>query len=349
MQNIIFTESPVDYFRKASQILLNRESTNEELSRATRALHTVLGRVTGIEGAIKDPKEKFETSLPSGFALSPGYAADCTLDTIRVVKYIRALQEEIEEQKIMHPGKPVNVLYAGCGPFAPFALPFTWKYTPGDVRFTLLDIHERSIDAAKKITREFQIEEYFTDFIVCDATVYEPENNNYQILVTETMHRTLSREPHVMIVKNLAPRLAADGVVIPEKVIVSACLSDFQQETMYLQNKITADEISHIRLPLGNVFQITKNEQHELSDDKMFFKGPKIRIPGDTRDKDILVLLTHIRLNRNIEIGERESGITFPHFAFDLLNFNSGDILEFSFRIKDNPGIQYNVYSELRL
>lgn len=84
MQNILFTESPIDYFRKASQILLNRESSFEELSRATKALHTVLGRITGIEGAITDPKEKYETNLPSGFALSPGYAADCTLDTIRI-------------------------------------------------------------------------------------------------------------------------------------------------------------------------------------------------------------------------------------------------------------------------
>lgn len=313
------------------------------------ALHTVLGMVTGIEGAIKNPKEKYETSLPSGFALSPGYAADCTLDTIRVVKYIRALQEEIEQQKEKHTAEPVNVLYAGCGPFAPFVLPFTWRYSPADVQFTLLDIHERSIDAVKEIAREFQIEDYFTDFIVCDAAAYKPEDRMYHILITETMHRALSREPHVMIIKNLTPFLTAGGVIIPEEVAVSACLSDFQQEATYLQNKLTKEEIKRARICLDTVFLLTKDVKYKLTDDGLSFKGPKIRIPDEAHDKNILVLLTHIKLNRNVIIEERESGITFPFFAFDLLKFKPGDILEFSFRIKDNPGIHYKVYSELRL
>ena len=48
----------------------------------------------------------------------------------------------------------VEVLYAGCGPFAPLFLPLTTALAPGLARFTLLDLHPRSVDVAITRLRE---------------------------------------------------------------------------------------------------------------------------------------------------------------------------------------------------
>ena len=163
------------------------------------------------------------------------------------------------------------------------------------------------------------------------------------------MHRTLTREPHVMITKNLAAQMAPGGIVIPMSVAISACFSDYNKEALYVQNKITKEEINRIRMDIGPVFEITMDSEHVLTEDGLFFKGPKIRIPENAHEKNVLVLLTHIQLNKDIQREEKETGISFPYFVENINKFTPGEIIEFLFRIKDNPGIHINVYSELSI
>ena len=47
------------------------------------------------------------------------------------------------------PDRPVEILYAGCGPFALLALPLVSELSPADVQITLIDAHERSRRAVR--------------------------------------------------------------------------------------------------------------------------------------------------------------------------------------------------------
>ena len=347
MNKIKLPQTNEEYFLKAGKIIFDNNSSFEALQNAVRAYHGICCRITGICGAIEDKQQRYETQLPTGFALSPGYAADCTLDTWRTVKYLRALRAGVLAFREKNPGRPVHVLYAGCGPFAPFAVLLSRVFKAEEVTFTLLDLHENALEAVKKIVKEFSLEDFFNAYIPCDATEYTLQGERPQILVTETMHRTLSREPHVMITRNLAPQLAAEGIVIPRKVAIRACLTDMEDEHRSYRNKLSIEENASRRIDLGVIFEVTKDTEYRFAGDENFFRGRSITIDEKIHEKDTIALLTEITLFGDITLKERESGITFPHYALDLERLNPGDSIDFLFQAKGLPGIQYKVCSEL--
>lgn len=143
--------------------------------------------------------------LDCGLALSPMDAAHCLRDARRTAAFARALLHAIQSLQT-----PVEVVYAGTGPLAPFA----WLVMPfvRDVRFTLIDIHESAVAAVRALLPH-------ANAVCADAARYR-HDRPIDIAITETMQRALAREPFVEIVRNLKPQLSARGVLIPERVSV---------------------------------------------------------------------------------------------------------------------------------
>ena len=350
MPNVILENiSPDAYLQKIAAVLLDCGADPAKLETAVTVMHTLFASLSGIRGAMQDTAERYETSLAGGFALSPGYAADCLLDTKRTVKYLRAVDLAVKQLLQEQPGRTVHILYAGCGPFAPLVLPLTTCYTPGQIRITALDIHERALAALEKIVQAVDKQEYFRKLTACDATSYSHTGAPFHILVTETMHQALSREPHVMICRNLAPQLTEGGIMIPERVALTACLSVEQEEMQYLANRLSGEEITAVRLNLGPVFEITKEKSYQVLEDGHALQGARLRIPDHTGSRNLLVLLTEITLFGTLCLKERESGITCPCYARDLEKWQPGDIIDFTFRIKENPRLEYKLCRELVL
>jgi hypothetical protein len=324
--------------KKIASIILDPSDDWGKKEIAVASLHKILSGITGIRGAIKDRDEGFETALKAGLALSPGYAADCTLDTKRTVKYIQALDQAIRSMKTRLPGRPINVVYAGTGPFAPFAIPLAFVHGSEEARFTALDIHRESLASLRKIVEALGLEEHFNELVECDATEYR-HHGKYplHVLVTETMHRTLSREPHVMITLNLARQLAEGGIVVPESVRIEAVLSEIGQEVKYLDYKVSEGEIRGTRLSLGTVFELSKETRFDFEGGKLLIEGPVKDIDFDIGSRKLLVLLTEIKLCEGIELGEKESGITHPYFVQELGNVRRGDRIKFDFNLSQFP------------
>ena len=85
--------------------------------------------------------------LKDGVAISPAAAAHCVNDTQRSVVFIRAVYAAIKAAQARFAQAPVEILYAGCGPFATLLLPILGRFEPGELTVHLLDIHQRSLDS----------------------------------------------------------------------------------------------------------------------------------------------------------------------------------------------------------
>ena len=323
---------------QVSRVIFQQDSTEEALEVAVKALHSLLGGISGIQGAIKNRAEGFETKLSSGMALSPGYAADCTLDTRRTVKYMRALDAAVQKLKGDFPGRRINVLYAGTGPFAPFAVALTERYSPDEVGFTALDIHLQSLDALKKVVAALELDDYFQGYVQADATEYShPAQEPLHVVITETMHRTVSREPHAAITLNLMPQLTEGGIFIPEGVTVRASMSILEKELAFLDGRLDAQEVADVRVDMGPVFELNKGTSYDTTEDGSELICATTTVPEIPDDYDELVLSTRLQLFGSIALEEKESGITHPFLLRTVETPVTGDKLQFRFRLTDFP------------
>src|SRR5262249_48655729 len=129
------------------------------------------------------------------------------------------------------PGEIIHVLYAGCGPFAPLCLPLLPLLAGHRVHFTLLDVHARAIVSVQAILAALGLQGENIDCLVCDVTEYRnTDNRRLHLVVSETMQRALEKEPQVAVLMNMAPQLAAGGLMVPETIAVEAVLTDLSQE-----------------------------------------------------------------------------------------------------------------------
>ena len=298
-----------------------------------------------------------ETGLPSGTALSPGDAARCVLDYNRTSKLLRGIHAAIREAQRRFPHTTIELLYAGCGPFAPLAIPLTSRFNPAEIQFTLLDIHKRSLDAAQSVFRAFGADAFVREYIQCDAASYQHDAPHViHIVVAEAMQAALEKEPQVAITINLAPQLCPGGIFIPERIVVSCRLCDLKREFSPLpvesgaadsqqagstRNKVSAD--------LGSVLELTAGSALNLSahcggsEHRGAFLSPKvvIDIPKDLDGEFNLMLSTTINVFDSIALGDYESGLTCPRILYDLGKMRRGMRIEMAYHLGDKPGFKY--------
>jgi hypothetical protein len=191
------------------------------------------------------------TLLDSGLALSPAEAALCARQPLRTIVFIRAVLAAIETAAATAAG-PVRVLYAGCGPYAPLALPLMALLGPQRAVFTLLDIHAESLRHVRALVGGLGLDACVDACVQADATRHriDPARPPH-VIVSETMNAALRTEPQVAIARHLAGQ-APDALLVPERVIVSACLLDPAAElTPPLQPGAPVPPLLRDRIDLG--------------------------------------------------------------------------------------------------
>jgi hypothetical protein len=211
-----------------AHLLLNAASTAEELAAACAALYGTWRNATPAARLAADATDD-DLRLDSGLALSPRLAAQCLLDAPRTAAFLRGTLAAIGEAMRRFPEEPIEVVYAGTGPFATLTLPLFDRLEPRRVRFTLIDIDERSTESVHSLVDHFGFGDYVKAIIHADAAKYR-HDAPVHVVVTETMQRALSREPFVAIVRNLAPQLAEGGLLVPGRVTLDLMLLDAKGE-----------------------------------------------------------------------------------------------------------------------
>lgn len=252
------------------------------------------------------------TRLPSGLALAPHLAAQCGLDEKRTAAFLRGASLAIGAARARFPGRTVEVLYAGTGPFAPLVLPLL---PLPDVRCTFLDVDERSLEILRTLRPPARI-------VHADATRYV-HGAPLHVVVSETMQRSLAVEPFVAILGNLRPQLAPGGIFVPERVTVDAVLIDPEREQARWRDASAATSY----VPLARVIDTAA----ELA-------PVRITIPP-TPTPQWLGLVTEIDTFGGERLRAYDSGLTVPEVLWQHSPVRAGEELTFRYVLGERPGL----------
>ena len=339
-----------------TDVLLSPGEGRARLRSAAAELYALFSSVTGVGDDSDHPGDSEETRLAGGKAICPRDAARCVLDYGRTSKFLRGVYAAILEARRRFPETTIEILYAGCGPFAPLAVPLAGRFTPSEVQFTLLDVNRRSLDAARHVFQTFGLAAYVRDYIQCDAAVYRRDAGRaIHIVLAEAMQAALENEPQVAITTNLAPQLCPGGIFIPETIAVDVCLCDLTKEFTSIPagdgggNHSAGADRDERRINLGRVLELDAESCRVRS---AAGRGGLNRLRDFTLDVPMgagvglnVMLLTAVNVFGPILLGDYESGITCPRVLHDLGKVREGARLEFAYRVGESPGFKYRIYT----
>lgn len=357
--NIIRRPTSADVYslwlEKIADELLSHQAADNRLNAAAAGLYSLCSSVTGIDEYSDHAGETDGSRLPSGEAISSRDAARCVLDYRRTSKFLRGLYAAILEAQKRFPNAVIEILYAGCGPFAPLAIPLTTRFSSAEIKFTLLDVHKRSLDAARRIFQALGQSAFVRDYIQCDAASYKNDASHViHVVVVEAMQAALETEPQVAIMMNLAPQLCQGGVFLPERITINCCLCDLTKEFPSLPaGADAADSLSgggsdRVRVNLGRVLELTAGSCHNLlaasnSDEHVgtSLVPTLLNISEDVDGEFYLMLSTSITVFDSIALDDYESGLTCPRILYDAGKTHGGKVIEFEYHLGDKPGFKY--------
>lgn len=303
---------------RITEVILISDINSPETEKAVTDLHDLFKTITEMERFSEHPAVKDAFQLRSGKVISPWDSASAVLDVRTTAKFIRGLYEAILSAIKKFPGECINVFYAQCGPYAPFAFPLMTKFSPAEVRFSLADVFPFSMDAQKRLAGSFGFEEFINEYIICDAAEYK-HHDRYplHILITLSMQKALSSGPQVAVMANLVPQLKKEGLVLPEKIKVMVKTGDpnkLFKESSTSMNKSDSD----IRT-LGCLFELSKKQIKKINRSAMegsILDQPllpvKLYVPAQKNKNNSLLLFTELTIFKNIVLTSFESGITVP-------------------------------------
>jgi len=335
--------------------LLDEGSSAKELVKAGHDMFDLLAPLTGLEDRSIDPSINVYTILESGMAISPRNAGRCAREARRTAMFLRGIEKAIKDLRVKFPGRKINILYAGCGPFALLALPLMSRLAPGSVSFALLEIHRRSLDSAEKIIKGLGFGGFIREYVQCDAATYSYSGEEpLHMVITETMQESLQKETHTAITLNLAPQLCKGGILIPERITVDVCLADRTKERpIYKQgSEILKNDTSDMgRLRLGRLIDFTAKSAVSLSANIMtdesgrnHFPPVEVNIPANADTAlDKLMLITNVGVYRGFALEDYDSTITNPVYLDNLGRPQNGSIISFKYMLGRKPGFERKI------
>jgi hypothetical protein len=251
--------------------LTGEDATFIEIKSAADNLHSLFVKAGGINALADDAPGTYSAF---GLAVSPVSAGRCLLDAMRTRKFARGLHLALNHKLQSVGKKPLNVLYAGSGPYALLAVLMTPYFKPEELQFSIIDIHRKSVDSVKGIISQFNLAAYFKEIILGDAIKYKAaEGSRPDVLITETMLNALQKESQVAIAANLAPQLSDDGIMIPEEITVTPVFTDTNiRNAMMLGNDISnfAQPAFHslsaaVKLNKASAITVSKNSNRPFA------------------------------------------------------------------------------------
>ncbi|WP_103069862.1 SAM-dependent methyltransferase [Aquimarina sediminis] len=290
-----------------------------------------------------------DISLKNGIALSNKNASDCIKDYKRTATFLRGTYKSIMESTKRFPNIRLNILYAGCGPYATLLVPLLSFFEPKNINITLIDINQSSIASVKNLISKLGYEDYISDIIVADATQFQyPKNTPLHVVVTETMFHALTKEPQVAITQNLAPQLTEGGLLIPEEITISLGYSFFSKEP-YLNQYDDTYQIANSanknvkRETINKLFSLNKNERTNQKDLLHFFESKWHLIPENYEETPDICIYTHIKIFDTFQLQDADSLITNPYCLTSLYNLQDQNKFKIKYNTQNIPNWEITV------
>jgi hypothetical protein len=313
---------------RTAALLIGTTASVSDREAATDELYEWFSSIVGLDPRPTSP-DRIDTALPTGIALSPALAGSCLKDPIRVSVFLRGIEAAIREAQRRFPGRRIEILYAGTGPFAPLAIPLMTRFSHEEIRFTLLDIHERSVQAVRTLVDFFGLGPFVRACVTADATSYE-HREPLHIVMGETTQRALGKEPHVAIMRNLVPQLQPNGILIPERITIDLVLADPEAEA---ERRAAA-----ARIPIATLMELTAGTARMPDDDPVIVAVPDV----PSIDRFTFAYTTRVDVFGPHRLEEYQTGVTHPEFLWQLKPVIRQKLV-FRYAMGRHPGLQYAV------
>ncbi|WP_306351129.1 hypothetical protein [Flavobacterium sp. '19STA2R22 D10 B1'] len=269
-----------------------------------------------------------ETVTEGGIALSSFDAALCVDDYLRTARFIKGVFQAVNELYTRFPGQKINILYAGCGPYATLLLPLLPLFDKNDLEAILLDINTSSISSVRNLLSNIGLMDYEVRANQADAITYKkPDSWPIHLLISETMYYALIREPQVAIASNLVPQMLPNGILIPEEININLAYT-FHVKEPYLKSDIDITEAvfsgeAYInRYHVDQLFSINKKSDL-IFNDTIGFESRLYELPHKFDNYPDVCILTEIKIFNNLELKTGDSYITNPYCILSLPNFTA--------------------------
>lgn len=326
-----------------SDIILDETSSTEELCNALNAFVLLCSDISGIRPDASFDAWAEDSLLDSGVAINPQAAAHCAVDYRRSVMFIRGVHAAINALKLRFPGSPIDILYAGCGPFATLLLPLLVKFTPGELSISMLDIHQRSLESVALLLAHFELGAHAVRTIRADACHYT-HPGKLHLVIAETMQKSLEQEPQFAVTANLAPQLWPTGIFIPQRIEVALYLADLahEKELVGQSQQIDPDSLEKGggRHPLATVCTLSPESTSDQLDPTIV-AIPKL---ADITRFDA-ALFTRISVFEQYQLRDYESEITLPLKCHELAPLAGGERYRVSYQLGSYPKFNFELLS----
>jgi hypothetical protein len=336
-----------------SDTILDETSSPEELREALDAFVLLCSEVTNIRPDPSFDAWAEDSLLDNGVAINPQAAAHCAVDYERSVVFIRGVYAAINALKLRFLDTPLEIFYAGCGPFATLLLPLLGKFSPGELNLYLLDFHQRSLDSVELLLTHFGFCAHAVQTIKGDACNYK-HTGKLHLVIAETMQKSLEQEPQFAVTANLAPQLWPTGVFIPQLIDVALYLADLEHEKGLFGQSQKNDrndlEKRARRYPLATVCTLSPErafDQMQLAQTNSDKKRPQLEptIVVIPRMADIArfdaALFTRICVFEQYRLKDYESEITLPLKCHELLPLAGGERYRVSYQLGSYPKFNF--------
>ncbi|MBK8410367.1 MAG: class I SAM-dependent methyltransferase [Sandaracinaceae bacterium] len=274
------------------------------------ALVARLAELTGVELHPDGFRDEHATLTARGKAVSLTTAAQCGEDVERTRVFLQGVHAGLVHALARVPEHaPVHVLYAGTGPFGLLLVPLLPLLPPAHLarlRVTLLDIHAESLATLKVVVDHLGVQESIEAFVQADACEWQPPQR-FDVILSETMHAGLEREPQVSVFAHLSGFLAEDGVLIPEAVVVNLWLSRGRGAPH------APGEGS--RKHLGQLFRLDRQTAEQLgTGDHSALQG-HLPVPAHPAQLEHLEVSTVVQVFGGHGLSEGQSILTLPVYT----------------------------------
>ena len=333
--------------------ILDETSSPEELRDALNAFARLCSDISGIRPDPSFDAWAGDSLLDSGVAINPQAAAHCALDYQRSAMFIRGVHAAINTLKLRFPDTPLEILYAGCGPFATLLLPLLGRFTPGELKISLLDIHQHSLDSVELLLAQFGFGAHAVHTIKGDACHYK-HRKKLHLVIAETMQKSLEQEPQFAVTANLAPQLLPAGVFIPQCIEVALYLADLEHEAELFRQSQQIDPQALERgsrcYPLAalctlspeHAFDQMCTARYNTHTAKLELEPTIVVIPPlDDIARLDAALFTRIHIFEEYRLGAYESQITLPLKCPELVPLVAGKRFRVSYQLGSYPKFNF--------
>ncbi|WP_273447868.1 hypothetical protein [Neolewinella agarilytica] len=259
---------------------------------------------------LDDDSLRNDVHLSEGLAIGTEWAVRCVDDILRTKRFVKGLAEAIDYQ--LYQGlKPIELLYAGSGPFATLVLPLLSRYSPEELQLTLVEINEVSFKTVRRVFEGDDFRPYLRALYQADATTLQLNDpERYDILLSETMQYALQKEPQVAITLNLLPQLREDALLIPAEISLHLAAIEYGS-TGTVKSRALAELLVISRKALSGHPPLLQDGatqfpmiEHQLVDE-------------DIANAHKLGISTTIKIFGTQSLGLNESGLTIPKAVFN--------------------------------